>query len=148
MSEAPAIVWLRQDLRLGDNPALRAAIETKRPLVLLYVLDDETVMAKKPTQPVEVRVTVTMESYYNYDFPNSSENEWQSYRLEFPGENQVLYGYLPRSSALNLSMVSALDRSPMLMTLKIRYRDASSHASQVLIDSIVAEGWVKDLPKS
>jgi deoxyribodipyrimidine photo-lyase len=42
MSEAPAIVWLRQDLRLGDNPALRAAIETKRPLVLLYVLDDET----------------------------------------------------------------------------------------------------------
>ncbi|MBN8608769.1 MAG: deoxyribodipyrimidine photo-lyase [Caulobacterales bacterium] len=42
MSDAPAIVWLRQDLRLGDNPALRAAIETKRPLVLLYVLDDET----------------------------------------------------------------------------------------------------------
>ena len=42
MPEASAIVWLRQDLRLGDNPALRAAIETKRPLLLLYVLDDET----------------------------------------------------------------------------------------------------------
>lgn len=42
MSEAPAIVWLRQDLRLGDNPALRAALETKRPLILLFVLDDET----------------------------------------------------------------------------------------------------------
>ena len=42
MSDGPAIVWLRQDLRLGDNPALAAAIETKRPLLLLYVLDDET----------------------------------------------------------------------------------------------------------
>lgn len=42
MSDAPAIVWLRQDLRLGDNPALWAAVETKRQLVLLYVLDDET----------------------------------------------------------------------------------------------------------
>lgn len=38
----PAIVWFRQDLRLGDNPALRNAVESKRPLVLLYVLDDET----------------------------------------------------------------------------------------------------------
>jgi deoxyribodipyrimidine photo-lyase len=42
VSEAPAIVWLRQDLRLGDNPALRAALETKRPLILLFALDDET----------------------------------------------------------------------------------------------------------
>ncbi len=42
MSEAPAIVWLRQDLRLADNPALRAALDTKRPLILLFVLDDET----------------------------------------------------------------------------------------------------------
>jgi deoxyribodipyrimidine photo-lyase len=42
MSEAPAIVWFRQDLRLADNPALSAALASKRPLVLIYVLDDET----------------------------------------------------------------------------------------------------------
>ncbi len=39
---APAIVWLRQDLRLADNPALCSAIESNRPLLLVYVLDDET----------------------------------------------------------------------------------------------------------
>ncbi|WP_395648242.1 cryptochrome/photolyase family protein [Terricaulis sp.] len=42
MPDAPAVVWLRQDLRLADNPALRAAIDSKRPLVLLYILDDDT----------------------------------------------------------------------------------------------------------
>lgn len=42
MPDAPAIVWLRQDLRLADNPALHAAHQSKRPLVLLYILDDET----------------------------------------------------------------------------------------------------------
>lgn len=42
VTEAPAIVWLRQDLRLADNPALHAAHQSKRPLVLLYILDDET----------------------------------------------------------------------------------------------------------
>jgi deoxyribodipyrimidine photo-lyase len=39
---APAIVWFRQDLRLADNPALSAAVESGRPIIFLYILDDET----------------------------------------------------------------------------------------------------------
>ena len=39
---SPAIVWLRQDLRVADNPALAAAVASKRPVVLAFVLDDET----------------------------------------------------------------------------------------------------------
>jgi deoxyribodipyrimidine photo-lyase len=39
---APSILWLRQDLRLSDNPALTAAAQRKRPILPLYVLDDET----------------------------------------------------------------------------------------------------------
>lgn len=38
---APAIVWFRQDLRLGDNPALAEAAASARPLILVYILDDE-----------------------------------------------------------------------------------------------------------
>ncbi len=38
---APTIVWLRQDLRLADQPALAAAAAEGR-VVPLYVLDDET----------------------------------------------------------------------------------------------------------
>ena len=41
-SPAAALVWFRDDLRLQDNPALRAAQESGRPLVLVYVLDDES----------------------------------------------------------------------------------------------------------
>ena len=39
---APALVWLRADLRFEDNPALRAAADSGRPVACLYVLDDET----------------------------------------------------------------------------------------------------------
>lgn len=35
---APAILWFRQDLRLGDNPALHAV--AGRPLLAVFVLDD------------------------------------------------------------------------------------------------------------
>jgi deoxyribodipyrimidine photo-lyase len=41
-SNAPAIVWFRQDLRIADNPALAAAVASGRPIIALYVLDEVT----------------------------------------------------------------------------------------------------------
>ncbi len=38
----PSLVWFRHDLRLGDNPALWAAVNRGAPVVCLYLLDDET----------------------------------------------------------------------------------------------------------
>ena len=37
---SPSIVWFRDDLRLADNPALRAAIDRDEPIIAVYVLDD------------------------------------------------------------------------------------------------------------
>ncbi len=39
---SPSIVWLRDDLRVSDNPALTAAVNRGEPVVLVYVLDDES----------------------------------------------------------------------------------------------------------
>ncbi len=41
VSQAPALVWFRQDLRLADHAALHAAAASGRPLILVQVLDDE-----------------------------------------------------------------------------------------------------------
>ena len=38
----PSIVWLRDDLRVADNPALTAAVERGGPVVVLYLLDEES----------------------------------------------------------------------------------------------------------
>lgn len=37
-----SLVWLRDDLRLSDNPALHAALATGNPVAVLFVLDDES----------------------------------------------------------------------------------------------------------
>src|SRR5690606_36015645 len=37
---SPVILWFRQDLRLGDNPALAHAVGSGRPVVPVYILDD------------------------------------------------------------------------------------------------------------
>ncbi|MBO6784792.1 MAG: deoxyribodipyrimidine photo-lyase [Alphaproteobacteria bacterium] len=49
MSEtSPAIVWFRQDLRIADNPGLSAAVNAERPIVALYILDEETEGTRVP----------------------------------------------------------------------------------------------------
>src|SRR6185437_6684596 len=49
-SDAPCIVWFRDDLRLSDHPALHAAAATGRPLICLYVLDETSKRAgTRPT---------------------------------------------------------------------------------------------------
>jgi deoxyribodipyrimidine photo-lyase len=49
MTSSPTtILWLRQDLRLADNPALHAAAMAGGPVVPLFILDDED---REPWQP-------------------------------------------------------------------------------------------------
>lgn len=39
-AEGAVIVWFRNDLRIADNPALRHAADSGRPVVCLYILDE------------------------------------------------------------------------------------------------------------
>ena len=39
---SPTIVWLRDDLRIADNPALDAAVTRGGPVVVLYLLDEQS----------------------------------------------------------------------------------------------------------
>lgn len=41
MTRSPALIWFRDDLRLSDNPALHAAVDSGRPLAALFVLDED-----------------------------------------------------------------------------------------------------------
>ncbi len=42
MASSPSIVWLRDDLRVADNPALTAAVDRGGPVVVLYLLDEDS----------------------------------------------------------------------------------------------------------
>lgn len=47
MPDKIAILWFRQDLRLADNPALTAAVQSGAKILPVYVLDDENAGAWK-----------------------------------------------------------------------------------------------------
>ena len=41
------LLWFRIDLRLSDNPALENAINLKRPIIPIYLHDDEDALQRK-----------------------------------------------------------------------------------------------------
>ena len=44
MMDFPVIYWLRNDLRLMDNPALRYAIASNKPVFFVYIVDDTNIV--------------------------------------------------------------------------------------------------------
>ena len=40
-SDFPVLLWFRDDLRLEDHAALHAAVETGRPVLPVFILDDQ-----------------------------------------------------------------------------------------------------------
>ena len=46
MSTSASIVWLRDDLRVADNPALSAAVERGGAVVVVYLLDEQSPAAR------------------------------------------------------------------------------------------------------
>ncbi|MDD3446121.1 MAG: deoxyribodipyrimidine photo-lyase, partial [Zavarzinia sp.] len=40
-ADSPILLWFRRDLRLADNPALAHAVASGRPVLPLFILDDE-----------------------------------------------------------------------------------------------------------
>jgi deoxyribodipyrimidine photolyase len=50
MTDQPALVWFRRDLRIKDNPALSAALAAGSPVVALYILDDTPYFAPGAAQ--------------------------------------------------------------------------------------------------
>ena len=43
----PSILWFRVDLRLSDNPAFQRAIELGKPIIPIYILDDDDANNRK-----------------------------------------------------------------------------------------------------
>jgi hypothetical protein len=90
---------------------------------------------------------VESETYYNFDFPKEEEKKWQSYRLVAIDGSTLLHGYVKRGSALGNQLLLFPDEQSRPMILRVRHENEDSQKSQVLIESIVETGWVKDLPK-
>ena len=100
----------------------------------------EDFRAKKPVEPVLFRVQLSVVDYFNFDFSN--DREWSSYRLDSQDGMESLYGYVERTGTLDQRLRPADPGAVKRWTLKLKFPPNATRDSQVLIDSVVAEGWL------
>lgn len=103
----------------------------------------DEILTLKPRDAVEVRLQVANEIYFNFDFPKDQENQWVSFKLSFRNEDRVLHGYAPRAGELHDALRLQPDELSRNMILRIRFPANSTSSNQVLIDSVIQDGWVK-----
>jgi hypothetical protein len=100
----------------------------------------EEFRTKKPTEPVLFRVQLSTVDYFNFAFQD--DNEWSSYRLDSKDGMESMYGYVKRTGELDKRLRPPDPADMTKWTLKLKFPPNATSDKQVLIDSIVTDGWL------
>ena len=92
------------------------------------------------------RVLLEPVSYYNFAF--SDERKWNAYRLESPDGQLEIYGYAGRNSELASDLKLPLDKKQSALTLLLKFPAAAKADNQVIIEKIIANGWLLETVKT
>jgi hypothetical protein len=105
-------------------------------------MDWAELFKQRPTEPVEIRVICSMDSYYNRIFKDDSN--WLAVRMEYPNADRSIYGYIDRKTTTLTSLLGDLkDDRAIPVTIKIRYPKDSVADNQVYIEEYIQNGWVR-----
>lgn len=102
----------------------------------------EQFLKTKPTTPQLFRVNLNKVEYYNMSF--ADEGKWQSHRLLSPDGMASIFGYAERGGITNSKLHVPPDSASAPFTLLIRFPDSGEFRDQVIIEKVLAEGWVLD----
>jgi hypothetical protein len=105
-------------------------------------MDWDKLIEKRPTEPVEVRVTCSFDSYYNREF--NDDSQWIAVKLLHPDSERTIYGYIAKDSTFLKRMRGDLrSKGTMMATIKVRYLKNSVADNQVVICEYIQMGWVR-----
>lgn len=100
----------------------------------------------KPVPARMFRVWLSSVDYYNFDF--SDDRKWQSYLLVSADGNHTLYGYVERGSELDSRLKPSPDVKQAALTVMLSFPENATSRNQVLIGSLLAEGWTLETGES
>ncbi len=102
----------------------------------------EEFLSSKPVVGHVFRVTLVPIEYYNFGFKD--DLKWQSYRLDSPDGQNSIYGYVEKDSLLDRQVRPGDDMKPLALMLSLKFPQGATSSSQVLIERVVADGWVEE----
>jgi hypothetical protein len=100
----------------------------------------EEFFSAKPETAKVFRVQLSSVDYFNFEF--SDDIKWKSYRLESPDGEHAVFGYVERGSVLDSRLHPSPDVKQVALTLALKFPEDTTAGNQVLIENVIAEGWV------
>jgi len=99
-------------------------------------------LAALPVAATTFRVIVRRVDYYNFGF--SDDKKWQSYRLESPDGEHLIFGYVQRDSIVErqIRLGPDVDHAPMILKISFPAGVAASN-NQVVVNDVIANGWIE-----
>jgi hypothetical protein len=99
----------------------------------------EEFQERRPTRPIVFRVRMERGDYYNFGF--TDETRWLCFRILSP-DDDLLWGYAEAESAAVELRTMHVGEEELLMTVRLRFPENSTRGDQVIVDELVATGWV------
>jgi hypothetical protein len=103
-------------------------------------------IASRPTQAVPFRVNLSPVEYYNFGF--TDDRKWRSFRLESPDGEHSAYAYVERGTVTDEAIQIAPEQKQLALTLLLKFPENIESRSQVIIEKVVAEGWLVENEES
>ena len=103
----------------------------------------EKFLRDRTLEPRMFRARCSPVEYYNFDF--SDDSKWQSFRLESPDEEFLIFGYAERSSEIALALKSRDDeKKDKAVIVVLEFPADPRSRNQVIIREFLGSGWVLD----
>jgi hypothetical protein len=102
---------------------------------------------KKPVTPTLMRVLISPDEYYNYEF--TDEKNWRSCRLELRNSEFAFQGYVDRGSEVGKALAGLEKKGASTPCLvKVAYPRKARTKDQVEIVEVISAGWIyEESPK-
>lgn len=105
----------------------------------------DKILTTRQNDSLQLRVIIEQEDYFNFDFPQGTENEtkWSSYKLSSPDRNQVLHGYVAKNSMEAEEIKQILETGKNQIFVEVSYPENSTKLNQVIIQKVLSKSWVR-----
>ncbi len=106
-------------------------------------------LREKPTDPIAMRVIVSMDHFYAYEF--NDEEKYQCYRITDRNKKEHVFGYVERGSKLMqvMNLVFTNYSTPKLpLILKLRFPKEGDVKRGLIIEDCISDRWLYATPPS
>lgn len=103
----------------------------------------QELLEERPVEPVQIRVFVKLDNYYNYEF--ADEDTWQCLRIKTREADEMLYAYVERDSVVGRRVLEHVRPGLVIpLNVRVKFLPEARERDMIVIDELLHPYWLRD----